>query len=1274
MANFLKRTFALLGIAVVVALTLLLVVFCVFTFWVLPNLHQFRQPLERYLSQSLGCSVQLETLSSEWLVVGPRFKLSGVTIANLQDGKALTLRQVSLEPSWRSLLVCEPRLASIVLKSPVVELVRSRQGVIYLNGFQLGSGSDNSGLGNWLLRQPRLEITDARLSWKDELLGLPRLSLTHGQFKLSAGLFGHSLTLSGDPAPVLGKSFALNASWRGDDISTWQQWSGSFKVSMEGARASLWTGYLKRLGVLRSGEGSGTVELFFSEGSVDALKASVHVHDAVYTPRDSHALMMPCLQGELTLTRQPGGSYKVKATRLTLASSSGLVFDNSNVDGEWHYGEHGFGRLNLDTVDLGHFMPFVQAFGANRNPLFGRLVPTGVLLDLTLGWRGALEAPRAVNLKSRFENLAWKSVGQLPGVAGVSGTVSFDGESGRIQLASRKAQVSYPSLFMAPFNFDKLTADVGWQFHEQVISLNFRQVSFSNADLSGNFQGSYHHHGGGVADLRATITRVPAARVVDYLPKAVGEPTLRWLRDSLRGGLLRQATMRLRGDLDHFPFQNGKGGDFFIEAEFERARLTYKPGWPCIDDMDAQLRFHNERMEVTARRAVTAGVQLRSVRAEIDHLDADVPKLKLEGHVTDRLQRMFFFVTQSPIDSLLDGFVGQLDASGEARLDLKLSIPLARKQDVEVRGDLHFHDNSLRFKSLPIPLLSNVRGRLIFTEWGLGTSGVQFGGFGGLLMLKARTSSDKRLRVDVTGQANSRQLLKQYLPALAGRVTGVSHYRAQLIIKQGLKSLTVASDLLGTVCDLPTTFGKTAAETSLLQVQLRPQQMRGRQIHRLDFTVGRKLAGRLRLSEHGDFQAGALGLGCFPGELLTSGLTVRVAQSRVFFDDWMRLVGHAATASSGWGLRDLPNLQFELETPELMLPAMSLHKVKASLSNHDLSKTWNMHLSSNEVRGDAIYRSEGNGFLQANLSHLAVTLPVENRGGQAERKAIREPSSLNYKLPDMRVRVGELLLQGRLVGQLELEAHREGLVWQMSPIRLVTHDGTLKARVSSSARGEGNVDTRFELDVQDAGKLLARLGQGEIFRNGKGSLIGRLSWPGGLGDFDVSRISGDLTLDFNDGRFAKVDPGVVKLLGALSLQSLPRRIRLDFTDVFSDGFAFDRLSGEATVRNGLFASPKVEMKGPGADVMISGELNLGSETQALKVHVVPRLTESVALAASAAWLNPVIGLATLAAQKVLRNPVGRILSVDYEVSGSLSDPKVARMTSSAIQQNRVGRP
>lgn len=152
-----------------------------------------------------------------------------------------------------------------------------------------------------------------------------------------------------------------------------------------------------------------------------------------------------------------------------------------------------------------------------------------------------------------------------------------------------------------------------------------------------------------------------------------------------------------------------------------------------------------------------------------------------------------------------------------------------------------------------------------------------------------------------------------------------------------------------------------------------------------------------------------------------------------------------------------------------------------------------------------------------------------------------------------------------------------------------------------------------------------------------------------------------MELDFKNGRFAKVDPGAARLLGALSLQSLPRRIRLDFTDVFSDGFAFDTLQGKASVHDGVFRSDRVEMKSPSAEVNIAGSVDLASETQALKVKVVPHVAESVALAAGAALLNPVVGIATLAAQKVLQDPVGKILSLEYEVSGSLKDPQVKRV-------------
>ena len=50
---------------------------------------------------------------------------------------------------------------------------------------------------------------------------------------------------------------------------------------------------------------------------------------------------------------------------------------------------------------------------------------------------------------------------------------------------------------------------------------------------------------------------------------------------------------------------------------------------------------------------------------------------------------------------------------------------------------------------------------------------------------------------------------------------------------------------------------------------------------------------------------------------------------------------------------------------------------------------------------------------------------------------------------------------------------------------------------------------------------------------------------------------GDLSLSAENGQFAKINPGMGRLLGVISLQSLPRRFQLDFHDIFSQGFALE---------------------------------------------------------------------------------------------------------------------
>ncbi|POZ60071.1 TIGR02099 family protein [Chromobacterium alticapitis] len=812
-----------------------------------------------------------------------------------------------------------------------------------------------------------------------------------------------------------------------------------------------------------------------------------------------------------------------------------------------------------------------------------------------------------------------------------------------------------------------MAADVAWRRQGEALEIDLRQVAFSNADLRGKLDGSYRYagSGAGVIDLNGGIDQVKAARVPAYLPHQVGEHTTAWLRRALLDGVAKNVTLKLKGDLDRFPFGEG-GGEFLVEADVEKAKLAYEPGWPTIDGIDAKLRFHNASMQVLGQRASTVGVPLKNVVVAIDQLGAETPWLKIDGMAEDRLDRMLAFTGKSPVDGWLDGFTSQIQAAGDAGLKLQLAVPLAGPETIRVRGDLSFRNNRLQFKHLPLPEVDGARGVLTFTERGVDSKGVQLNAFGGQLKLTAHTGADKRMRFEVGGEADGKSLLRQYLPLAEPLVSGRARVDGRFVVKNGLESLQIDSALQGLALDAPAPLGKAEGTPMPLQLQLQPASARFSGGMRLEFSLGDALSGKLRLDEHGELQAGALGLGRKAGEWPAGGLAIRAQLPRVALEDWW-----SRLAKLDWGSGDGRGMQLvlDLSTPELSLAGFPLRQVEARVSNNGQGGAWNVGLHSKEADGSGSYQAGGGGELRANLDRLSLNWPLRSGSGGSDGNSL-----LQQQLPAMKVRIGELSLQGRKLGQLDMTARRSGSVWLMDPLRLSSPDGALTGSARVDEQGAGRVDSRFSLDVSNAGKLLERFGLVDVFRNGQGNLSGQLSWPGGLSDLDAAHLSGQMELNFKNGRFAKVDPGVARLLGVLSLQSLPRRIRLDFTDVFSDGFAFDTLQGKASVRDGVFRSDKVEMRSPAAEVSISGSVDLAQETQALRVSVQPHVAESVALAAGAALLNPVVGIATLAAQKVLQDPVGKILKLEYTVSGSLRDPQVKRVGAGEPVQNKGKKP
>ena len=315
---------------------------------------------------------------------------------------------------------------------------------------------------------------------------------------------------------------------------------------------------------------------------------------------------------------------------------------------------------------------------------------------------------------------------------------------------------------------------------------------------------------------------------------------------------------------------------------------------------------------------------------------------------------------------------------------------------------------------------------------------------------------------------------------------------------------------------------------------------------------------------------------------------------------------------------------------------------------------WRMRLASRQASGDLIWDNAGNGKLTARLRQLTIDSAL----------AINDPGAHEAieKLPAVDFIADDFSLGTRRFGRLELQASNSGGQWMLNRIQASNPYGTLTGSGQwQLAAGKTRTQLVFKIDSSDLGKLLERLGYPGTLRGGTGVLDGKIGWDNTPTELEFDTLSGEMNLAASKGSFVKLDPGAAeKLLGLISLQSLPRRITLDFRDVFSEGFTFDSIVSKVVVQNGLMRTDRLQIDGPSARVVMRGEADLKHETQRLNVNVQPELGGTAAL--GIALVHPIAGVATWVAHKVLQNPLNHMFGFDYLVTGTWDDPKVEKLT------------
>jgi uncharacterized protein (TIGR02099 family) len=715
------------------------------------------------------------------------------------------------------------------------------------------------------------------------------------------------------------------------------------------------------------------------------------------------------------------------------------------------------------------------------------------------------------------------------------------------------------------------------------------------------------------------------------------------------------------------------------------------------------------------------GLQLSRIEAQIPDF-MNTTTVVVSADVRGPAPSLLTVVNKSPISQMTGDALSHASVNGEATGRFRLQLPLATLERSKVQGSVTLAGNDVRMTP-DTPLMAKARGLVTFSDSGFQIIGGQARMLGGDLRLEGGTRAGAtgaesvvllRAQGTVTADGLRQATELGFFSRLARHATGGAAYSGSLGFRGGLPELMLSSNLQGLGLNLPLPFGKAVDTVLPLRYEntlvARPaasgpsskQDQLLVELGRLaSLTFVRDLSG-----PEPRVLRGSIGVGLATGESAPQperGVAANINLASLNIDSWEAVMSSAAGVSLA--STDSPNGEaasaqgyfptvMAVRANELIAGGRTFQRVVVGGVREGMN--WRANVSADQLNGYVEYRQPsgaGDGRVYARLSRLALA-PAAAR--DVEELLDKQPASI----PALDIVVDDFELRGKKLGRVEVEAINRGSgsapresgprEWRLNKLNFTTPEASFSASGAWAAAAPGSaggtapqrrdgdrrrMDMNFRLDIADAGSLLARLGMKDVIRRGKGKIEGQVGWQGSPLSPDYPSMVGQLNLNVESGQFLKADPGIAKLFGVLSLQSLPRRLTLDFRDVFSEGFAFDFVRGDVGISKGIARTNNLQMKGVNAAVLMEGSADIDRETQDLRVIVVPEI-DGLTASLVATAINPALGLGTVLAQLVLRRPMMQAATQEFHVDGTWTDPRVTKVarTPSSAEKPEVARP
>lgn len=804
-----------------------------------------------------------------------------------------------------------------------------------------------------------------------------------------------------------------------------------------------------------------------------------------------------------------------------------------------------------------------------------------------------------VRATAGVEGLQFSPWERYPGLSGLNGHFVVNGNAAELRIDSTKLGVIWPHLFRKPLSLESVTGSVLLNKQNEQWRITGDTLRIGNRDIQAaiSFDSWLSPGKPPLVSLNAQFENGQAASISDYLPSHImSSASVRWLDRAFVSGSIPSGRVLLHGRLNAFPFRQ-REGHFEVELDAKDVTLHYQNGWPDLKQINGKVRFDGPGLAINSPRARMYEGRLHGVHADI--ADFRKPVLRVEGKVDSSLSDALRFIQESPLGQHAGGSLDQMRAQGETQIDLVLSIPLSKR--VSTRNPLTVKGQAAfsgnELKVSDGVVLNELKGDLLFTEKSFEAKSI----LGRLY--------DKPVKLQVFTEKPGEN--RQVVVAAQGRVSAKALKRAW------------KSSLLEPV------DGETDWQS------------------RLTIPYGGEDGARLDL--HSTLKGMAIDLPLPAAkdrdEIRPLSLTWQMDSkskrtNRLTYGELMRIVWRHQIrpfqllgASVSFG----PNSE-----PGLVKPG-TIH-ISGTLNNFYF-REWL------RVREQLLTKEQNGSLLPLEVEMQRLQLVPTPGEGVGKPLHVKDLSPARFLVNDLAY--GDMAL-----GRVE---------FALRPVdrKLLLENLSIKTpSLSAEGNGQwhelGNTQVNLSLTSGDFGRMMRELGFASVITGGKASASGQIFWPGNPTAFNLSSLGGEVHVQIDDGRIEDVEPGAGKLLGLLSLQALPRRLFLDFSDLSERGLEFTRIDGDIHLAEGNAFTENLHLESLPANMLITGRTGLVRRDFDQLIAVIPNVSDTVSVAGGLAW-GPQAAAILMVLQKLFQSNIDKAAMTRYHLTGTWTEPKLSKL-------------